>query len=202
MIRVTYLSQASEPLSADGLLGLLNQCHRNNTAKGLTGMLLFGNGTFLQSIEGEATVVDPLIERISKDPRHRDIKIVRRDEITERQYSDWSMGFERVTESTLAAIPSLRNFGLPNFNADYLSTHDEVVDTLLDRHRAPHWDPLIRELDARDKLIKDLRIELTGARNHVEMAALVLETVIEVAKDGRLDDAHLDICRSTLSSLR
>jgi hypothetical protein len=202
MIRVTYISQASEPLSADGLLGLLNQCHRNNTAKGLTGMLLFGNGTFLQSIEGEAKVVDPLIERISKDPRHRDIKIVRRDEITERQYSDWSMGFERVTESTLAAIPSLRNFGLPNFNADYLSTHDEVVDTLLDRHRAPHWDPLIRELDARDKLIKDLRIELTGARNHVEMAALVLETVIEVAKDGRLDDAHLDICRSTLSSLR
>jgi hypothetical protein len=202
MIRVTYLSQASEPLSADGLLGLLNQCHRNNTAKGLTGMLLFGNGTFLQSIEGEAKVVDPLIERISKDPRHRDIKIVRRDEITERQYSDWSMGFERVTESTLAAIPSLRNFGLPNFNADYLSTHDEVVDTLLDRHRAPHWDPLIRELDARDKLIKELRAELTGARNHVEMAALVLETVIEVAKDGRLDDAHLDICRSTLSSLR
>jgi hypothetical protein len=202
MIRVTYISQASEPLSADGLLGLLNQCHRNNTAKGLTGMLLFGNGTFLQSIEGEATVVDPLIERISKDPRHRDIKIVRRDEITERQYSDWSMGFERVTESTLAAIPSLRNFGLPNFNADYLSTHDEVVETLLDRHRAPHWDPLIRELDARDKLIKELRAELTGARNHVEMAALVLETVIEVAKDGRLDDAHLDICRSTLSSLR
>jgi hypothetical protein len=202
MIRVTYLSQASEPLSADGLLGLLSQCHRNNTAKGLTGMLLFGNGTFLQSIEGEATVVDPLIDRISKDPRHRDVKILRRDEITERQYSEWSMGFERVTESTLAAIPSLRNFGLPNFNPDYLSTHDDVVDTLLERHRAPHWDPLIRELDARDKLIKDLRTELTGTRNDVEMAALVLETVIEVAKDGRLDDAHLEICRSTLKSLR
>jgi hypothetical protein len=112
------------------------------------------------------------------------------------------MGFERVTESTLAAIPSLRNFGLPNFNPDYLSTHDDVVDTLLERHRAPHWDPLIRELDARDKLIKDLRTELTGTRNDVEMAALVLETVIEVAKDGRLDDAHLEICRSTLKSLR
>jgi hypothetical protein len=202
MIRVTYLSQASEPLSADGLLGLLSQCHRNNTEKGLTGMLLFGNGTFLQSIEGEATVVDPLIDRISKDPRHRDVKILRRDEITERQYSEWSMGFERVTESTLAAIPSLRNFGLPNFNPDYLSTHDDVVDTLLERHRAPHWDPLIRELDAREKLIKDLRTELTGTRNDVEMAALVLETVIEVAKDGRLDDAHLEICRSTLKSLR
>jgi hypothetical protein len=112
------------------------------------------------------------------------------------------MGFERVTESTLAVIPSLRNFGLRNFSPEYLSEHDEIVDTLLERHRAPHWDPLVRELDARDKLIKDLRTELATARNAVEMAALVLETVVEVAKDGRLDDDHLEICRSTLTSLR
>jgi len=79
-------------------------------------MLLFGSGTFLQSIEGEAVVVDPLIELISKDPRHRDIRILRRDEITGRQYSKWSMGFERVTESTLEAIPSLRNFRLTKFH--------------------------------------------------------------------------------------
>jgi len=202
MIRVTYISQVSSPLSADGLLTLLNQCHRNNTAKGLTGMLLFGNGTFLQSLEGEKAVVDPLIERIGRDTRHRDMKILRRAEITDRQYTDWSMGFERVTEATLAEIPSLRNLGLRNFNPDYLSEHGEVVDTLLERHRAPHWDPLVRELEARDKLIKDLRFELSGARNDVEMAALVLETVIEVAKEGRLDEAHLDICRSTLRSLR
>lgn len=202
MIRVTYISQVSSPLSADGLLTLLNQCHRNNTAKGLTGMLLFGNGTFLQSLEGEKAVVDPLIERIGRDTRHRDMKILRRAEIIDRQYTDWSMGFERVTEATLAEIPSLRNLGLRNFNPDYLSEHGEVVDTLLERHRAPHWDPLVRELEARDKLIKDLRFELSGARNDVEMAALVLETVIEVAKEGRLDEAHLDICRSTLRSLR
>jgi len=202
MIRVTYISQVSSPLSADGLLTLLNQCHRNNTAKGLTGMLLFGNGTFLQSLEGEKAVVDPLIERIGRDTRHRDMKILRRADITDRQYTDWSMGFERVTEATLAEIPRLRNLGLRNFNPDYLSEHGEVVDTLLERHRAPHWDPLVRELEARDKLIKDLRFELSGARNDVEMAALVLETVIEVAKEGRLDEAHLDICRSTLRSLR
>ena len=202
MIRVTYLSRASAPLSADDLLQLLQQCHQNNTAKGLTGMLLFGNDTFLQSIEGDKSVVEPLIERIAQDPRHQNVKILRRDEISERQFSDWSMGFERVTESTLAVIPSLRNFGLRNFSPEYLSEHDEIVDTLLERHRAPHWDPLVRELDARDKLIKDLRTELATARNAVEMAALVLETVVEVAKDGRLDDDHLEICRSTLTSLR
>ncbi len=202
MIRVTYISQEASPLSADALLGLLSECHRNNTARGLTGMLLFGNGTFLQSLEGEREVVEALMQKIARDPRHTGMKILRQDSINERQYVDWSMGFERVTEKTLADIPGLRDLGLRNFNAEYLGKHGEVVDTLLERHRAPHWDPLVRELDARDKLIKDLRSGISRARNDVEMAALVLETVVEVAKDGRLDEAHLELCRTTLRALR
>jgi len=202
MIRVTYISQEASPLSADALLGLLSECHRNNTARGLTGMLLFGNGTFLQSLEGEREVVEALMQKIARDPRHTGMKILRQDSINERQYVDWSMGFERVTEKTLAEIPGLRDLGLRNFNAEYLGKHGEVVDTLLERHRAPHWDPLVRELDARDKLIKDLRSGISRARNDVEMAALVLETVVEVAKDGRLDEAHLELCRTTLRALR
>ena len=202
MIRVTYISQEASPLSADALLGLLSQCHQNNVAKGLTGMLLFGNGTFLQSLEGERAVVDALMQKIAQDPRHTAMKVLRQDTISERQYADWSMGFERVTEKTLAEIPGLRDLGLRNFNVEYLGTRNEVVETLLERHRAPHWDPLLRELDARDKLIKDLRTGIARARNDVEMAALVLETVVEVAKDGRLDDAHLELCRTTLRALR
>jgi hypothetical protein len=76
------------------------------------------------------------------------------------------------------------------------------VETLLERHRAPHWDPLIRELDARDKLIAQLRGEIANEHMRSEMAALVLETVIEAAQNGRLDEAHVEICRSTLRSLR
>lgn len=202
MIRVTYLSRATAPLSADALLALLSQCHRNNTASGLTGMLLFGNGTFLQAIEGEEAAVDALLDRIAKDPRHTDLKILRREAITTRQFADWSMGFERVTDGTLATTPGLRDLGLRNFNPEFLATSDAVIESLLERHRSAHWDPLVRELDARDKLIGDLREELARARNDTQMAALVLETVVEVAADGRLDDAHLELCRTTLRSLR
>ena len=66
MIRLTYLSQESSELSADALLALVTQCHRNNPAKGLTGMLLHGNGTFLQVIEGEEAVVDQLMAAIKQ----------------------------------------------------------------------------------------------------------------------------------------
>ena len=170
MIRVTYLSQEAQQLSSKEMLALLTKCHQNNTAKGITGMLLYGNGTFLQALEGEKALVEALMAKI--------------------------------TEKTLAEIPSLRNFGLGNFNAEYMRSHDEVIERLLERHRAPHWDPLIRELDARDNLIKELREKLTHARNNAEMAALVLESVAEVAKVSKLDDAHLNMVLTTLRSLR
>lgn len=202
MIRVTYLSRSAESLSADALLALLSQCHRNNTARGLTGMLLFGNGTFLQAIEGDEAAVDALLHKIADDPRHTALKVLRREAITTRQFADWSMGFERVTDGTLASTPGLRDFGLRNFNPEFLAASETVIESLLDRHRSAHWDPLVRELDARDKLIADLRDELARARNDTQMAALVLETVVEVAAGGRLDDAHLELCRTTLRSLR
>jgi len=101
MIRVTYVSREAPGLTSDKLLALVSQCHRNNPDKGLTGMLLHGNGTFLQVLEGDDHVVDTLIGAIAADPRHIDMKIVRREPVTRRQFADWSMGFERVTDESL-----------------------------------------------------------------------------------------------------
>ena len=165
-------------------------------------MLLHGNGTFLQVLEGDDSVVDTLIDVIKKDTRHIDMKIVRRESIASRQFADWSMGFERVTDRTFENIPGLRDFGLRDFTPEYLSSHGDVVETLLERHRAPHWDPLIRELDARDKLIAEMRRELSKERGRSQMAALVLETVIEAAANGQLDEAHREFCRTALAGLR
>jgi hypothetical protein len=165
-------------------------------------MLLYGNGTFLQVVEGEAAVVDALLDKISRDPRHTGMKILRREAIDARQYPDWSMGFEQVTERSLQDVPGLRQLGVGNFNAEYLSGRPDLVETLLDRHRAPHWDPLLRELDARDKLINELRGDLAQLRNSTQMAALMLETVVNASADGPLEQAHLDLCRLALRSLR
>jgi len=202
MIRVTYVSREAPGLTSDKLLALVSQCHRNNPDKGLTGMLLHGNGTFLQVLEGDDHVVDTLIGAIAADPRHIDMKIVRREPVTRRQFADWSMGFERVTDESLKGVSGLHDFGLLNFTPEFLSGHDDVVETLLERHRAPHWDPLIRELDARDKLIGELRREIMRMRNDNAMNALILETMIDAASEGHLNDIHLDICRTALHGLR
>jgi hypothetical protein len=81
MIQASYLSRATEPMSAEQLLSLLLQSRLNNAARGITGMLLYGNQTFLQVIEGEAGVVDALVERIGTDMRHSGVKILGRKSV-------------------------------------------------------------------------------------------------------------------------
>ncbi|NCX22675.1 MAG: hypothetical protein EBX17_05705 [Betaproteobacteria bacterium] len=46
LLRITYISEESKPFSISALLELLQQCHINNPRLGLTGLLIYGNGTF------------------------------------------------------------------------------------------------------------------------------------------------------------
>jgi hypothetical protein len=92
MISTTYISAESDKFTPAALLNLLQQCHQNNTGLGLTGMLIFGNGIFLQSIEGDDAVVDALLERIKNDPRHKDFRLLSRETIHKRLFGNWSMG--------------------------------------------------------------------------------------------------------------
>ena len=202
MIRINYLSQAAPNFSSIDLLSLLEQCQTNNRKLGLTGLLIFGNGTFLQVIEGEDHIVDALMEKISKDRRHTNFQILATFPIEERHYSDWSMGFEKLTEQTISEVPNLKNFTLSDFNPEYLSANDSVVESLLERHRSSHWDPLIREINARDALIIELRNTLALKQQQVESSMLLVESIIEVVTDGFLEEDHMRLCKSMLGSLR
>ena len=76
MIQISYLSKTSSPMSAAQLVSLLQQCHANNTARGVTGMLFYGNGTFLQVIEGGRDEVCDLFNAIVRDDRHNHVRLL------------------------------------------------------------------------------------------------------------------------------
>ena len=90
MFQTAYVSRAAEAMTQESLLSLLQQCLTNNEASGVTGMLLYGNGTFLQVLEGEEAVLEAVIEKIEKDPRHSKIHFLYRKPVEHRQYADWS----------------------------------------------------------------------------------------------------------------
>jgi len=202
MIRITYRSQETEPWTPVMLLDLLRHCHINNPKLGLTGLLIHGNGSFLQAIEGPEAAVEALVAKIERDPRHKNFRILRRENIDRRSYGGWSMGFQRLSEQMLKEVPELDDFVVNDFNPEFLSENPVAVENLLNGHRSSHWDPLLRELDARDNFIIELRNALAGSRQRNEMAALLIESVIEAATDGGPDKNHVELCRAVLASLR
>ncbi|MEY6431821.1 phosphate-starvation-inducible PsiE family protein [Thioalkalicoccus limnaeus] len=135
MIQILYISSATQPMSTQDLLGLLGECREKNAGVGVTGMLLYGNGTFLQVLEGDETVVDDLYDRIRRDPRHTDLQILHRRVIERRQYSDWSMGFKRLSDRELKGVEGLRDFHESDFTPAYLLQHSDVVDSLMEHFR-------------------------------------------------------------------
>ena len=202
MIRVTYLSQATPNFSSIDLLHLLEQCHANNPKRGLTGLLIFGNETFLQTIEGEEHVVDEVLGKIAKDTRHTKFQVLSRQSIDHRQYSDWAMGFEKLTEKTISDVPQLKNFLLSDFNPEYLNLNASVIENLLDRHRSSHWDPLIREINARDDFIVELRKALSANHQQLQSSMLLIESIIESDTSVPLTPDHVTLCKSMLRSMR
>jgi hypothetical protein len=98
LIQLCYASVAAAPFDEPALLELLNKARVKNAHAGITGILLYGNGHFVQLLEGEAAVVDGLYAKIVQDPRHQQVFKVYRQEVGARDLPDWSMAFERLAE--------------------------------------------------------------------------------------------------------
>lgn len=109
MIQLIYRSAATSPLSEAQLGDLLKQARDTNARLGLTGLLLYDDGSFLQVLEGEPQPLLTLYERILKDPRHDRIMKLLHCELEHRRFGEWRMGFVSVTRLGLS-IPGYSDF--------------------------------------------------------------------------------------------
>lgn len=96
MHHLIYLSQATIPFNEDQLERLLVQARQFNQEHELTGILLYGNGQFLQVLEGDKATVHSLYARICEDPRHRDVTTYADKAIATRAFSDWRMAYQAL----------------------------------------------------------------------------------------------------------
>jgi hypothetical protein len=92
LVRLMYASRAADSVDQDELLAILKQSKAGNAAAGITGVLCFSGGIFLQVLEGGRMPVNALYNRIASDPRHRDVVLLTYQEIGERRFAGWSMG--------------------------------------------------------------------------------------------------------------
>ena len=110
MISLTYVSSATAFLKPDELLALLNTARANNVALGLTGMLLYKDGNFMQVLEGEEAPLRQLYRKIEKDRRHAGLIKLLDHPIETRQFPSWSMAFTNLDDVTPASVPGYSEF--------------------------------------------------------------------------------------------
>jgi len=91
--RLIYSSEAAPGLAEADLEGMLVESRFRNRAHGITGVLVFVEGAFLQILEGEKEDVLDLMERISRDPRHHGVKVFYEQEVEERAFPSWSVAY-------------------------------------------------------------------------------------------------------------
>ena len=91
LVRLLYASRATNvtPGATDSILA---QARNYNHAAGITGILCYGGGVFLQAIEGGRMAVSELYGHILKDQRHKDVVLLDFEEISERRFGGWTMG--------------------------------------------------------------------------------------------------------------
>ena len=91
LVRLLYVSRAVDK-DPKAIEGILDSSRQHNVSHGITGVLCYGGGIFLQAIEGGRGAVNLLYNHIVADPRHKDVVLLHYQEITERRFGGWTMG--------------------------------------------------------------------------------------------------------------
>lgn len=107
MYFLIYSSYARFDFSHEDLKALLFQSREKNKYSGVSGMLLFLQGKFIQFLEGEETAVRSLYTKINQDKRHKSIVLLKEGTSEARLFSSWLMAFSSVTPEELASEEGL-----------------------------------------------------------------------------------------------
>ncbi|MEM8484457.1 MAG: BLUF domain-containing protein [Bacteroidota bacterium] len=107
---IVYASSANKELDETELQEILNEARCNNKASGISGLLLYANGNFLQILEGSEASVMNLVHRIEQDNRHHGIIRLMEFRSSERSFPEWSMGYRQLSAGEMeGALPGYIN---------------------------------------------------------------------------------------------
>lgn len=126
MLTIVYRSEASHRMAPTELAELCLISARKNQSLGITGFLLHQDGLFLQVLEGERSVLEPLFERIRHDDRHKNVEILLyEDSATKPNFAFWSMNLGPLDDGEFHArvmrgIASKEEFVAKSHDPDFV----------------------------------------------------------------------------------
>lgn len=109
IFHLVYFSKAAEDLSYTDIREILEVSRRNNAQLGITGMLIFRDGLFLQILEGSEEAVRKVLAAIRDDDRNYSVRVLIEAGGQERLFADWAMAFHDgdITTESSASLDDL-----------------------------------------------------------------------------------------------
>lgn len=129
LLRLVYTSKPYGLFEDGSLEALLEKSRSNNYERDITGVLHFGNGLFMQVLEGPETEVISLYSKILADSRHRDCAILSVNLIQRRLFGSWSMGFVSRSKTMNYGYNELLDFRRPRDDSAEMRT---LIDSLVE----------------------------------------------------------------------
>jgi hypothetical protein len=95
IVRLTYYSRnrvdrSGGPLQ-DRIDDILIESVANNRRDDITGALIHDDRWFAQALEGPDSMVSATFERILRDPRHADVRLIKMEPVAARRFAAWWM---------------------------------------------------------------------------------------------------------------
>ena len=108
LVCLVYVSTARAGVSHAILNAILESARLWNAEHGITGILIYCDGSFLQYLEGPREQVKQCYERITASTSHAGIVELINEPTGTRKFSHWHMGFTRASRSQLRALLDVR----------------------------------------------------------------------------------------------
>src|SRR6187399_1577333 len=104
LVAVAYVSSATRRFASEELDALLLDARAFNATAGVSGALLYQDGSFFQYFEGPEAGVEQVYSRIKSSRRHRGLIELVAAPVNQRHFSTWSMGFAEPVTSELQSL--------------------------------------------------------------------------------------------------
>lgn len=98
LVRLLYVSQPVGPITTTVTTSILEKSSSYNKVENITGVLCQGSGLWMQVLEGERHQVNVLYSRIMASRHHHHIELLSMEEITHRQFGQWSMALVHLSK--------------------------------------------------------------------------------------------------------
>ncbi|WP_180048123.1 BLUF domain-containing protein [Acinetobacter sp. YH12243] len=133
LLYVSKLYDCEDPMN--DLFNILTEALNFNSRNAIFGALYYGNGYFVQCLEGDRNKIEDLFyEKILKDPRHKNCEVLYFEDVNDRLFSDWHMKYANIHQDILGffAEHNLDEFNPYTLNAETIPQFIQILASLND----------------------------------------------------------------------